>query len=224
MGRRVGCLWVWGNVDRRSGFGRRCVDQTEKLTHRGFWLDRFEGMWIGGQVLVGGVWIGGVWIGSVWIELRNSLTLGRIGTEKWKGNSSWVCVWRSSDCGWSCEECVWSALLWGVRVRACATVRSVLLWESLNRVVWGVEMVWSENMNGNDFTGVLGYFTVKGEKHFSWLNLLVQPNTQVLWKNISGSNLKPKQTQPNTYVKFCVNRILFTIWSLSLYFMHNFKL
>ena len=75
-------------MDRRSGFGRRCVDQTEKLTHRGFWLDRFEGMWIGGQVLVGGVWIGGVWIGSVWIELRNSLTVGRIGTEKWKGNSS----------------------------------------------------------------------------------------------------------------------------------------
>ena len=26
------------------------------------------------------------------------------------------------------------------------------------------------------------------------------------------------------YVKFCVNRILFTIWSISLYFMHNFKL
>ena len=61
-------------MDRRSGFGRRCVDQTEKLTHRGFWLDGFEGMWIGGQVLVGGVWIG----------LRNSLTVGRIGTEKWK--------------------------------------------------------------------------------------------------------------------------------------------
>ena len=56
-------------------------------------------------------------------------------------------------------------------------------------------MVWNENMNGNDFTGVLGYFTVKGEKHFSWLNLLVQPNTQVLRKSIFGSNLKPKQTQ-----------------------------
>ena len=32
--------WVWGNVDRRSGFGRRCVDwkcvdRTENLTHRG---------------------------------------------------------------------------------------------------------------------------------------------------------------------------------------------
>ena len=26
----------------------------------------------------------------------------------------------------------------------------------------------------------------------------------------------------NTYVKFCVNRILFTIWSIKLYFMHNF--
>ena len=173
-------------MDRRSGFGRRCVDWTEKLIHCGFWLDGFEGMWIRGRVLVRGVWIG----------LRNSLTVGRIGIEKWKGNSPWVCVWRSSDCGWSCEECVWSALLWGVRVRACVAVRSALLWQSLDRVVWGVEMVWSENMNGNDFTGVLGYFTVKGEKHFSWPNLLVQPNTQVLWKNISGSNLKPKQTQP----------------------------
>ena len=28
----------------------------------------------------------------------------------------------------------------------------------------------------------------------------------------------------NTYVKFCVNQILFTISSISLYFMHNFKL
>ena len=72
-------------MDRRLGFGRRCVDRTEKLTHRGFWLDGFEGMWIEGQVLVGGVWIEAVWIG-----LRNSLTVGRIGTEKWKGNSSWV--------------------------------------------------------------------------------------------------------------------------------------
>ena len=37
--------WVWGNVDRRSGFGRRCVDRRcvdqkcvdwiEKLTHHG---------------------------------------------------------------------------------------------------------------------------------------------------------------------------------------------
>ena len=63
-------------MDRRLGFGRRCVDRTEKLTHCGFWLDGFEGMWIGGQVLVGGVWIGGVWVGSVWIGLRNSLTVG----------------------------------------------------------------------------------------------------------------------------------------------------
>ena len=135
-----------------------------------------------------------LWVGS---RLRNgnSLIVGRIGTEKWKGNSPWVCVLRSSDCGWSCEECVWSAL-WGVRVRACVAVRSALLWESSERVVWGVEMVWSKNMDGNDFTGVLGYFTVKGEKHFNWMNLLVQPNTQVLRKSISGSNLKPKQTQP----------------------------
>ena len=66
------------------------MDRTEKLTHQGFWLDGFEGMWIGGQVLVGGVWIEGVWIRSVWIGLRNSLTMGRIGTEKWKGNSPWV--------------------------------------------------------------------------------------------------------------------------------------
>ena len=28
----------------------------------------------------------------------------------------------------------------------------------------------------------------------------------------------------NTHVKFCVNWILFTIWSISVYFMHNFKL
>ena len=26
---------------------------------------------------------------------------------------------------------------------------------------------------------------------------------------------------PNTHVKFCVNWILFTIWSISLYFIHN---
>ena len=66
-------------MDWRSGFGRRCVDRTEKLTHRGFWLDGFEGMWIEGQVLVRGVWIGSVWIG-----LRNSLTVGQIGIEKRK--------------------------------------------------------------------------------------------------------------------------------------------
>ena len=168
MGRRLGCLWVWGNVDRRSGFGWRSVDRTEKLTHHGSDRD--------------------------W-EMERKLTMGQIGIKKWKGNSLWVYVWHSSDCGWSCEECVWSAL-WGVHVRAYAAVRSALLWESLDCVVWGMEMVWSENMNGNDFTGVLGYFTVKGEKHFSWLNLLVQPNTQVLRKSISGSNLKPKQTQP----------------------------
>ena len=70
-------------MDQRSSFGRRYVDRTEKLIHRGFWLDGFEGMWIGGQVLIGGVWIG-VWIGSVWIGLRNSLTVGRIEIEKWK--------------------------------------------------------------------------------------------------------------------------------------------
>ena len=34
--------------------------------------------------------VGGVRIESVWIELRNSLIVGRIGTEKWKGNSLWV--------------------------------------------------------------------------------------------------------------------------------------
>ena len=80
-----------------------------------------------------------------------------------------------SACGvHCCEECMWELVL-----------------------LWGVEIVWSENMNGNDFTGVLGYFMVKGEKHFSWLNLLVQPNTQVLQKSIFESNLKPKQTQPN---------------------------
>jgi len=28
----------------------------------------------------------------------------------------------------------------------------------------------------------------------------------------------------NTHVKFYVNWILFTIWSLNLFFMHNFKL
>ena len=28
----------------------------------------------------------------------------------------------------------------------------------------------------------------------------------------------------NTNVKFCVNHILFTIWSIYLYVMHNFKL
>ena len=28
----------------------------------------------------------------------------------------------------------------------------------------------------------------------------------------------------STHVKFCVNQILFTIWSISLYFMYNFKL
>ena len=56
------------------------------------------------------------------------------------------------------------------------------------RLKLGPEMVWSENMNGNDFM-------VKGEKHFSWLNLRVQPNTQVLRKSISGSNLKPKQNK-----------------------------
>ena len=28
----------------------------------------------------------------------------------------------------------------------------------------------------------------------------------------------------NTYVKFFVNWTLFTIWFISLYFMHNFKL
>ena len=146
--------WVWGNVDRRSGFGwrcvdrrcvdRKCVDWTEKLTHRGSDRD--------------------------W-EMERKLTVGL--------RFALVGLWVE---------------LWGVCVE-CA-VRSALLWESSERVVWGVEMVWSENMDGNDFTGVLGYFTVKGEKHFNWMNLLVQPNTQVLRKSISGSNLKPKQTQP----------------------------
>ena len=28
----------------------------------------------------------------------------------------------------------------------------------------------------------------------------------------------------NIYVKFCVNQVLFNIWSINLYFMHNFKL
>ena len=73
-----------------------------------------------------------------------------------------------------------------------------------------------------------------------------------LRKSFSGSDLKPKQTQPKTtnslnkinittyfenltvelyvlyvfniHVKFCVNQILFTIWSKSLYFVYNFKL
>ena len=27
----------------------------------------------------------------------------------------------------------------------------------------------------------------------------------------------------NTYVKFCSNRMLFTIWSINLFFMHNFR-
>ena len=27
----------------------------------------------------------------------------------------------------------------------------------------------------------------------------------------------------NTYIKFCANQILFTIWFISLYFMHNLK-
>ena len=99
----------------------------------------------------------------------------------------------STQCDWHGATIDETGGVWVVRLEL--GLRSALLWESSDRVGWGVEMVWSENMNKNDFMGVLGYFTVKGEKHFSWLNLLVQPNTQVLWKSTSGSNLKPKQTQ-----------------------------
>ena len=28
----------------------------------------------------------------------------------------------------------------------------------------------------------------------------------------------------NTYIKFCTNLMLFTIWSINLFFMHNFRL
>ena len=140
------------------------------------------------------------WVGS---GLRNGKETHRGSNRDWEMERKLTVGLRLTLVGLWVElrgvrvECaVRSVLLWGMRVRACAAVRSVLLWESSNRVVWGMKMVWSENMNINDFTGVLGYFTIKGEKHFSWLNLLVQPNTQVLRKNISGSNLKPKQTQP----------------------------
>ena len=102
--------WVWGNVDRRLGFGRRyvdqrcvdrkCVDRTEKLTYRGSDRD--------------------------W-EMERKLTVDQIGIEKWKGNSLWVCVWRSSDYGWSCEECVWS-VLWGVCCCEECVWELVLLW------------------------------------------------------------------------------------------------
>ena len=41
-----------------------------------------------------------------------------------------------------------------------------LLFLSLSLGVYDPEMIWRENMNENDFMCVLGYFTVKGEKHF----------------------------------------------------------
>ena len=122
-------------------------------------------MWIGGQVLVGGVWIGGVWIWSVWIGLRNSLTVGQIGTKKWKGNSSWVGSGlrngKETHCGsafgthrtmggavmsalWGvrcCEEYVWElVLLWGVRY--CERAQTVLCkeWKWFEVKIW-TEMI-----------------------------------------------------------------------------------
>ena len=99
--------------------------------------------------MVGGMWIKGVWIGSVWIGLRNSLTVGRFGIEKWKGNSPWIGSGLRNGkethcgsafgtrrtvggavrnaCGVCCEECtvVRSACESLCYCKECATVREL---------------------------------------------------------------------------------------------------
>ena len=151
------------------------------------------------------------WEKGDWVRSRGEIV--------WRGQRrDWVALesifpW-STQCDWHGAAIDETGGVWVVGLEL--DLRSALLWESSDRVVWGVEMVWSDNMNGNDFMGVLGYFTVKGEKHFNWLNLLVQPNTQVLRKSISGSNLKPKQTQPKLQMDrgLCIVSIMnyMSIW------------
>ena len=120
--------WVWGNVDRRSGFGRRCVDRrcvgrkcvdrTEKLTHCGSdwdWEMETHSSWVGSG-------------------LRN-------GKETHRGFA--FCARRSvggavrSVCGVRCEECVWElVLLWGVR--CCERAQNVLCeeWKWFEVKIW----------------------------------------------------------------------------------------
>ena len=82
--------------------------------------------------MVGGMWIKGVWIGSVWIGLRNSLTVGRIGIEKWKGNSPWIKSGlrngKETHCGsaFGARQTVGGAVrsACGVCCEECAAVRS----------------------------------------------------------------------------------------------------
>ena len=171
--------WVW-----RMGFlgfqvsGMEGTTKLEGTTHRCFRHCSTNELglgWVEDEIGFG--WIGLGWWRSRWRHRwTSSGTMGAIlpvlGATRW-------CFW-------------WIGLAFSLSLSL-----SLSLFAHLKL---GPKMVWSENMNGNDFTGVLGYFTVKGEKHFSWLNLLVQPNTQVLRKSISGSNLNPKQTQPKLNV------------------------
>ena len=99
-------------------------------------------------------WGRSVWVGIELIELRNE-SIG-------KGNSLWVYVWHSldcggssvSDCGWSLD-CGWSSeWLW---VDQCEWVSSMIssfsLSLSLFKHLMSPEIVWSENKNLNQFPG-----------------------------------------------------------------------
>ena len=60
------------------------------------------------------------------------------------------------------------------------------------------EMIWSENNNGKYFTPRCPYFTVNTENIFSLTQFSVTTKHPLFRKSISGSGLKPKQTQHNT--------------------------
>ena len=65
-------------------------------------------------------------------------------------------------------------------------------------------LLWSENSNGNHFTPKQGYFPVKAEIIYRWPYFPCATKHPLLRKNISGNDLKSKQTQPK-FGKFPLN-------------------
>ena len=94
--------------------------------------------------------VGGVWIGGKVVRLRNESTR--------KGNSPWVCVWHSLNCGWSSDyregvdqlRLAWRRGWSSVWVSELGDLFSLSL--SLFARL-SPKMVWSENRNVNQFPG-----------------------------------------------------------------------
>ena len=110
---------------------------------------------------------------------------GAIGAVLWSTRPVRSSDWSSGFVG-DVEGVIWAP---SSSSRACSL--------SLSLCVSDPEIVWSENFYFKPFPGSKPHFTRSTSNNFWKIYFPWATKFPHLWKSISGSDLKPKQTQPN---------------------------